>query len=101
MNLLDHPATRTFSEDTYRVLTAVDSALMVVDGAKGVEETNHQADGGLPTARHPDLHLCEQARSAIFATLLMMLDEIETVLKIKVRADQLAARHGQRIQGCL
>src|SRR5574339_1286636 len=38
VNLLDTPGHADFSEDTYRVLTAVDSALMVVDGAKGVEE---------------------------------------------------------------
>jgi peptide chain release factor 3 len=37
MNLLDTPGHQDFSEDTYRVLTAVDSALMVVDSMKGVE----------------------------------------------------------------
>ena len=37
VNLLDTPGHEDFSEDTYRTLTAVDSALMVVDGAKGVE----------------------------------------------------------------
>src|SRR3546814_11256 len=38
VNLLDTPGHADFGEDTYRVLTAVDSALMVVDVAKGVEE---------------------------------------------------------------
>ncbi len=38
VNLLDTPGHADFGEDTYRVLTAVDAALMVVDGAKGVEE---------------------------------------------------------------
>jgi peptide chain release factor 3 len=38
VNLLDTPGHADFSEDTYRVLTAVDSALMVIDCAKGVEE---------------------------------------------------------------
>lgn len=38
VNLLDTPGHEDFSEDTYRVLTAVDSALMVVDNAKGVEQ---------------------------------------------------------------
>jgi peptide chain release factor 3 len=38
INLLDTPGHEDFSEDTYRVLTAVDSALMVIDSAKGVEE---------------------------------------------------------------
>jgi len=38
INLLDTPGHQDFSEDTYRVLTAVDSAMMVIDSAKGVEE---------------------------------------------------------------
>lgn len=38
INLLDTPGHRDFSEDTYRVLTAVDSAVMVIDSVKGVEE---------------------------------------------------------------
>ena len=37
VNLLDTPGHQDFSEDTYRVLTAVDSALLVIDSAKGVE----------------------------------------------------------------
>jgi len=37
INLLDTPGHQDFSEDTYRVLTAVDSALLVIDSAKGVE----------------------------------------------------------------
>jgi peptide chain release factor 3 len=37
VNLLDTPGHQDFSEDTYRVLTAVDAALMVIDAAKGVE----------------------------------------------------------------
>ncbi|MBU2742290.1 MULTISPECIES: peptide chain release factor 3 [Acidithiobacillus] len=37
INLLDTPGHQDFSEDTYRVLTAVDSALMVIDGGNGVE----------------------------------------------------------------
>ncbi len=38
INLLDTPGHQDFSEDTYRVLTAVDAAVMVIDAAKGVEE---------------------------------------------------------------
>ncbi|WP_051141255.1 peptide chain release factor 3 [Salisaeta longa] len=38
LNLLDTPGHRDFSEDTYRVLTAVDSVIMVLDNANGVEE---------------------------------------------------------------
>ena len=36
-NLVDTPGHSDFSEDTYRTLTAVDSAIMVIDGAKGIE----------------------------------------------------------------
>ena len=41
VNLLDTPGHEDFSEDTYRTLTAVDSALMVIDGAKGVEPVSY------------------------------------------------------------
>src|SRR6187399_1316067 len=54
INLLDTPGHEDFSEDTYRTLTAVDSALMVIDCAKGVEERP-----------------------------IKLLDEIESVLKIR------------------
>src|SRR5258708_28993107 len=37
VNLLDTPGHKDFSEDTYRVLTAVDSAVMVIDAGKGIE----------------------------------------------------------------
>ena len=37
INLLDTPGHEDFSEDTYRTLTAVDCAVMVIDGARGVE----------------------------------------------------------------
>ncbi|MFN3597163.1 MAG: peptide chain release factor 3 [Rubricoccaceae bacterium] len=42
VNLLDTPGHEDFSEDTYRVLTAVDSALMVIDAVKGVESRTRQ-----------------------------------------------------------
>ncbi len=42
VNLLDTPGHEDFSEDTYRVLTAVDSALMVIDSVKGVESRTRQ-----------------------------------------------------------
>ena len=37
INLVDTPGHSDFSEDTYRTITAVDSAIMVIDGAKGIE----------------------------------------------------------------
>ena len=60
VNLLDTPGHEDFSEDTYRTLTAVDSALMVIDGAKGVERSHHQADERLPPARYADHQLRQQ-----------------------------------------
>jgi peptide chain release factor 3 len=45
INLLDTPGHQDFSEDTYRVLTAVDSALMVIDGVKGVETQTEKLMG--------------------------------------------------------
>ena len=38
VNILDTPGHQDFSEDTYRTLTAVDSAVMVIDSAKGIED---------------------------------------------------------------
>ena len=51
-NLLDTPGHEDFSEDTYRTLTAADSAVMVIDAAKGIESPDPQAVRGLPPARH-------------------------------------------------
>ena len=50
VNLLDTPGHKDFSEDTYRVLTAVDAAVMVIDAGKGIETPDAQALRGLPPA---------------------------------------------------
>jgi peptide chain release factor 3 len=42
LNLVDTPGHRDFSEDTYRVLSAVDSAVIVLDAAKGIEPQTHK-----------------------------------------------------------
>jgi len=82
VNLLDTPGHEDFSEDTYRVLTAVDSALMIVDGAKGVEDRTIKL-----------MEVCRLRDTPIFTFVnkldrdirdaIDVLDEIETVLKIK------------------
>ena len=59
-NLLDTPGHEDFSEDTYRTLTAVDSAVMVIDAAKGIEAQHPQAVRDLPPARRADHHLHQQ-----------------------------------------
>ena len=62
INLLDTPGHKDFSEDTYRVLTAVDSVVMVIDSAQRHRAADAQAVRGLPPARRADLHLHEQVR---------------------------------------
>ena len=79
VNLLDTPGHEDFSEDTYRTLTAVDSALMVVDGAKGVEERTIKL-----------MNVCLLRTTPIFSFVnkldrdirdpIELLDEIEHVL---------------------
>ena len=59
VNILDTPGHQDFSEDTYRTLMAADSAVMVIDAAKGVGP-DHQAVQGLHPASHPHLHLHQQ-----------------------------------------
>ncbi|MBM4222550.1 MAG: peptide chain release factor 3, partial [Gammaproteobacteria bacterium] len=81
-NLLDTPGHEDFSEDTYRTLTAVDSALMVIDAVKGVEERTRKL---MDICRMRDIpiitfinKLDRGARDP-----LSLLDEIESALGIK------------------
>ena len=81
VNLLDTPGHEDFSEDTYRTLTAVDSALMVIDCAKGVEERTIKL-----------MEVCRLRDTPIMTFInkldrdgrapIELLDEIESVLKI-------------------
>ena len=81
VNLLDTPGHEDFSEDTYRTLTAVDSALMVIDCAKGVEQRTVRL-----------MEVCRLRDTPIMTFVnkldrdgrapIELLDEIETVLKI-------------------
>ena len=82
VNLIDTPGHEDFSEDTYRTLTAVDSALMVIDGAKGVEDRTVKL-----------MNVCRLRDTLIFSFVnkmdrdirdpIELLDEIESVLAIK------------------
>lgn len=81
LNLLDTPGHEDFSEDTYRVLTAVDAAVMVLDAAKGIEpqtvklfEVCRQHDVPLLTF----VNKCDRPGKEP----LGLLDEIEDVLQI-------------------
>jgi len=81
INLLDTPGHEDFSEDTYRTLTAVDSALMVIDCAKGVEERTIKL-----------MEVCRLRTTPIFTFInkldregrdpIELMDEVEEVLKI-------------------
>jgi peptide chain release factor 3 len=81
VNLLDTPGHEDFSEDTYRTLTAVDSALMVIDCAKGVEQRTIKL-----------MEVCRMRDTPIMTFInkldrdgrppIELLDEIERVLKI-------------------
>jgi peptide chain release factor 3 len=79
VNLLDTPGHKDFSEDTYRVLTAVDAALMVIDAAKGVEAQTRKL-----------FEVCRRRGVPIFTFMnkcdrptlnpIALLDELESVL---------------------
>jgi peptide chain release factor 3 len=82
VNLLDTPGHKDFSEDTYRVLTAVDAALMVIDAAKGVETQTRKL-----------FEVCRRRGVPIFTFMnkcdrptrnaLELLDELEAVLGLQ------------------
>ncbi len=82
INLLDTPGHEDFSEDTYRTLTAVDSALMVIDAVKGVEARTIKL-----------LEVCRLRTTPIISFInkmdrdsrppIELLDEIEDVLKMR------------------
>ena len=59
-NLLDTPGHEDFSEDTYRTLTAVDSAIMVIDAAKGIESQTRKLFEVCRLRDIPDHHLHQQ-----------------------------------------
>lgn len=85
INLLDTPGHRDFSEDTYRVLTAVDAAMMVVDAGKGIESQTRKL-----------FEVCRSRGAPIFAFMnkldrpsrdpLWLVDEIERVLGMRTCA---------------
>ncbi|BFM17159.1 peptide chain release factor 3 [Maricurvus nonylphenolicus] len=82
VNLLDTPGHEDFSEDTYRTLTAVDSALMVVDGAKGVEERTIKLMDVCRLRDTPIISFVNKMDRDI-RDPIDLLDEIEDVLKIE------------------
>lgn len=81
VNLLDTPGHEDFSEDTYRTLTAVDSVLMMIDGAKGVEDRTIKLMEVCRLRDTPILSFVNKMDRDIRDPIDVM-DEVEKVLKI-------------------
>ena len=98
VNILDTPGHQDFAEDTFRTLTAVDSAIIVVDGAKGVEAQTRKL-----------MTVCRMRRTPVIVFINKMdregrdpfdlLDELEQELQIKVRPLSWPINQGQRFKG--
>ncbi len=98
INLLDTPGHEDFSEDTYRTLTAVDSALMVIDVAKGVEDRTVKL-----------MEVCRLRDTPIMTFInkldregrepIELLDEVETVLGIQCAPITWPVGMGKRFKG--
>lgn len=81
LNLLDTPGHKDFSEDTYRVLMAVDAVIMVIDSGKGIEEQTRKL-----------FEICRKRKIPLFTFMnkldrpgqspLALIDEVENVLGI-------------------
>lgn len=84
INILDTPGHKDFAEDTYRTLTAVDSVILIIDCANGVEEQTKRL-----------MEVCRMRNTPVIIFINKMdregrdpfdlLDELESILKIKVR----------------
>jgi peptide chain release factor 3 len=98
LNLLDTPGHEDFSEDTYRTLTAVDSALMVIDVAKGVEDRTIKL-----------MEVCRLRTTPIITFInkldregrepIELMDEVESVLKINCAPMTWPIGMGKRFKG--
>ena len=98
INILDTPGHQDFAEDTYRTLTAVDSVIIVIDTAKGVELQTRKL-----------MEVCRMRKTPVIVFINKMdregkdpfdlLDEIESELKINVRPLSWPINIGQRFKG--
>ena len=98
INILDTPGHQDFAEDTYRTLTAVDSAIIVVDSAKGVEAQTRKL-----------MEVCRMRQTPVIIFINKMdregrdpfdvLDELEQELQIKVRPLSWPIGQGVRFKG--
>jgi len=99
INLLDTPGHKDFSEDTYRTLTAVDSAVMVLDGAKGIEEQTYKL---FEVCRLRDTPITTFINKMDRETRepFELLDEIESRLQLSVAPITWPIGMGERFRGC-
>ena len=98
VNILDTPGHQDFAEDTFRTLTAVDSAIIVVDCAKGVETQTRKL-----------MTVCRMRKTPVIIYVNKMdregrdpfdlLDELEQELQIKVRPLSWPINQGARFKG--
>ncbi|MDR2139792.1 MAG: peptide chain release factor 3 [Tannerella sp.] len=98
INILDTPGHQDFAEDTFRTLTAVDSVIIVVDAAKGVETQTRRL-----------MEVCRMRRTPVIVFINKMdregkdpfdlLDEVEAELHIRVRPLSWPIEMGQRFRG--
>lgn len=98
INILDTPGHQDFAEDTFRTLTAVDSVIIVIDSAKGVEAQTRKL-----------MEVCRMRKTPVIVFInkldregrdtFDLLDEVENELQIKVRPLSWPIDMGQRFKG--
>ena len=98
-NLVDTPGHSDFSEDTYRTLTAVDAAVMVIDGAKGVESQTQKLFEVCRLRDLPILTFCNKMDRESRDTF-DIIDEIQENLAIDVTPASWPIGIGQDFMGC-
>ena len=98
-NLVDTPGHSDFSEDTYRTLTAVDCAVMVIDGAKGVESQTRKLFEVCRLRDLPILTFCNKMDREARDTF-EIIDEIQENLAIDVSPASWPIGQGRDFLGC-
>jgi len=98
-NLVDTPGHADFSEDTYRTLTAVDAAVMVIDGAKGVESQTRKLFEVCRMRDLPILTFCNKMDRESRDTF-EIIDEIQEMLAIHVTPASWPIGVGRDFIGC-
>ncbi len=98
INILDTPGHQDFSEDTYRTLMAADSAVMVIDGSKGVEAQTIKLFK-VCVMRHIPIFTFINKMDREARDTFDLLDEIENVLGIRTYAMNWPIGSGKRFKG--